>query len=238
MSSQTATDIATGGLSALGRGIGSKKSAPKDAANIQAASQQQAIDEQRRQFDATRASLMPFITQGQDFMGQVGQGATLGGFSSSLNDILNSPAFAGLRDQRTQAINSSFGHGGMLNSGGRASAIGNDLTNFGLGIENMLYGRQQGIENNGLNAASGLGAFGQNSANSIGTLMQGQGEAQANGLLGSQQAKTQFINQLLTGAGALFSDRRLKENIRPVSEIGPLTVYDWDWIPEIGRAHV
>ena len=32
--------------------------------------------------------------------------------------------------------------------------------------------------------------------------------------------------------GTFFSDRNLKENIEKIGEIGPLSLYQWDWIPE------
>jgi hypothetical protein len=193
-------------------------------------------------------------------MDEVTGGASLGGFADMLNQILNSDQFSGLREQRLGALNAGFGKSGMLGSGQRAEAIANDLTDFGLGIEELLYGRQSGLVNNAQNAASGLGAFGQNSANAISQLQQGIGESRAGGILGSEQVRAGNLQQLLglgtsalggalaggagllgSGVGAgggaglamLFSDRRLKENIRPVGEIGPLTVYDWDWIPEV-----
>lgn len=276
----------------LAGGVRDKKNAPRDAYAAQVAAQDRAIEEQRRQFEATRQSLMPFIQQGQDFIGQVGEGATLGGFASNLNDILNSPVLDQLRQKRLAAINSQFGHTGGLGSGTRANAIANDLTDYGMGIENLLFGRQSGLETQGLNAAQGLGGFGANASGNISNLLSGEGEAQASGILGSAQAKAALMNQLLQigtaaatggmggfggspgggfggmnlgtsgygnsgygrypggstttlpwsdsasnyGTGGydfLFSDRSLKTNIRPVGEIGPLTIYEWEWIPEV-----
>ena len=39
-------------------------------------------------------------------------------------------------------------------------------------------------------------------------------------------------NSLLSSNQGIFSDRRLKQNIREIAEIGGLKVYEWDWVPE------
>ena len=50
-----------------------------------------------------------------------------------------------------------------------------------------------------------------------------------------RQRKTGFFGGLLqtlgglAGGGALFSDRRLKQNVEKVSQVGPLGFYSWDW---------
>lgn len=41
------------------------------------------------------------------------------------------------------------------------------------------------------------------------------------------------IGSSLRGSGGnFFSDRNLKRNVEPIGKIGPLTLHQWDWIPE------
>lgn len=239
-------------------------SAAKKAAKVQANSAKLGIEEQRRQFDETRDLLMPFINSGTGMLGNLEQGATLGGFASNLNDIMNSSALDPLRAKRMEAINAAFGKSGMLNSSSRAGAVADDLTDFSLAIEQLLSGRQQGLATMGLSGAGTLGGFGANTAGNIANLQQAAGQAQASGILGAQQARAGQIDQILgLGAGAaggallggagmmgglgagggaalglLFSDSRLKTNIEATGNIGPLTVYRWDWIPELAEMGV
>jgi hypothetical protein len=249
-------------------GFGGAKAA-KNAAAAQVAGQQAGIDEQRSRFNSISEMLAPFITQGKSFLDDTGAGATIGGFGQSLNDIMGSDIFQQLRGKRVDAINSAFGNRGMLNSGGRAAAIGNDLTDLGLSIEDLLYGRQREQANMGLNATQGLAGFSNSAGTNISNLLAGQGEARASGILGAQQARSGLTSQLLglgmgaaggalaggsgllSGAGGetigagmgsllglFFSDERLKENIRPLFDVGPLTVYEWDWIPEVAHLNL
>lgn len=238
--------------------------AAKDAAKIQARSAQLGIDEQRRQFDETRDMLMPFINSGSGMLGSLESGATLGGFASNLDAIMNSAELDPLRAKRMEAINSQFGKAGMLNSSARAGAVAGDMTDFSLAIENLLSGRQQNLANTGLTAGTSLGGFGANAAGNISNLHQAAGQAQASGILGAQQARAGMFDQIFgLGAGAaggalmggagmmgglgagggaalglLFSDSRLKTNIEATGTVGPLTIYTWDWIPEVAALGV
>lgn len=220
-------------------GLGGGEKAARRGANAEVEAQLKAIEEQRRQFDATREMLQPFVDAGSGQLGALGDSATLGGLASNLDAIMNSSELDPLREQRLGAINTAFGSSGMLNSGSRASAIANDLTDFSLGIEGLLNNRQAGLASMGAGAAGGLAGIGQQSANAISGLQQGIGQSQAAGIIGAQQARSNLAQQGLgilgTAGQALltFSDSRLKENIREIGAIGPLSVYEWDWVPEL-----
>ena len=243
----------------LGSLFSSGSSAARQAARAERKGMQQAIAEQRRQFDETRNMLMPFVDAGTGQLDSLTQGAGLEGFAGNLNEILMSEAFDPIRQRRQEAINANFGQAGLLNSSGRARAIADDLTDFGMGIEGMLFDRQGGLAGMGQNAAGSLAGFGQQTAQNIGNLQAGMGQSRAAGILSSQQARSNALNQGLgmlggigggalmgqagmlgslgaaggAGLGLLMSDSRLKTNITPVGEVGPLTVYQWDWIPEL-----
>lgn len=208
------------------------RSASKGAAGAVVDSNGMAIEEQRKNLAQTRADLMPYM-MGSQFLDQLGAGASFGGFASNLNEIMGSPVFDELRKKRLDGINASFGANGMLNSGGRAKAIASDMSDLGMALEQLIYGRQSGLADMGFSAANALGGFGTSAAGNISNLISGQGQARASGILGAQQEKAAGINQLFAAGAAIFSDSRLKENITKVGEVGPLNVYEWDWIPEM-----
>lgn len=243
--------------------MGNLFSDPSKAISRAQAAEQQALEsgiaEQRRQFDETRDMLMPYVNAGTGVLGSLTDSSGLAGFGQNITDILNDPSLQPLRQQRADAISTALGASGMLNSGTRANAIGNDLTDFATSIESLLNQRQSGLANMGVGAAGGLAGFGQNTASNISNLMGQIGQSQASGVLSQQQAKASGINQLLglggsalggallggsgmlgslgAGSGAalglLFSDSRLKENIKKTGNVGPLNVYHWDWRPEV-----
>ena len=61
---------------------------------------------------------------------------------------------------------------------------------------------QQAIAQQG-NIASNIGQFGQQSSANIANLLAAKGQAQASGILGKQQVKSQFVDQLISGAGMI-----------------------------------
>ena len=238
--------------------MGSKDSGSK-AAKAQAWGAELGIKEQRRQFEFIRDLMAPYVEAGRQGVPGMVEGSSLSGFAGNLNEILSSPELDPLRKQRQEAINQQMGKAGLLRSGARSQAISGDLSDYAIGLENMLFGRQANLAASGQNAAAGLGGFGQQTGANIANLYGQQGQAAASGILADAQAQNAFINQLMglgigAGAGALagstgalgsgigagggaalgllFSDSRLKDNLRPMGNMGPLTVYEWDWIPE------
>ena len=177
------------------------KDSGSDAAKYQARANNKSIEEQRRQFDFIRGLLNPYVESGTGMLDQYAGGASLGGFGANLTEILNSEALDPLRQSRLDAINTQLGKSGMLNSGRRATAIANDLTDFSLGIEQMLNARQGNIVNAGQNAAAGLGGFGQQMATNVGNLHQATGQAYASGALADAQSQA-ALGQQLFGLGA------------------------------------
>lgn len=171
-----------------------------------------------------RGNAMPFIDS-------LRQGATLGGISSRFDEILNSDTFAPLRKARTDAIQNSLAQAGLRRSGAHAEAIGNDLTDFVFGIEQMLGNREAHL--------AGLGTGMElDIASNVAGMHTGIGQAKSSATLAAQQGKMQLINGILGTAGALgsaalLSDERLKINIERIGDAGPVGHYKWDWIPEL-----
>lgn len=210
------------------------------AAQAQAQSGDRAIDEQRRQFDYIQELLAPFIQSGEQFLPQVQQGATVPGLSDRLGQVMSGDFFNELVDTRRDASQNQLSQVGLTRSGAALTEASRIPTELAFEIENLLFGRQQGLAASGQNAAVGQGGLAQQSANAISSLQTGIGDALAAGRMAGAQAQAQGTSNLVnTGvaiASMFFSDPRLKEDMTPIGQIGPLTLYSWKWkngVPEM-----
>jgi len=209
--------------------------AAEAAANAQASSAGSAIAEQRRQFDAIRAALAPFIQAGTNALPGEVSGASPEGFADRIKALLSpGGALQPLVDQRMKTVQQQLAAGGLTRSGLALREAANVPTDLAMAIENQLFGRTRDLANSGQNAAVNQGAFGASTGANIGNLLTQQGSALAQGVIGGQQAQAAGTQQLiqtgLAAAAIFFSDPRLKQNMEPIGKIGPLTLYEWDWI--------
>jgi hypothetical protein len=211
--------LAAGALGAGASALSGAKgaSAAKSAAATQAKAQGQAIDEQRRQFDAIRELLKPYITAGEPNLTQpyvqAGPGALqamqglaglrgAGEQQAAINQIQQGAQFQELARQGEQGILQNAAATGGLRGGNVQAA----LSQFRPALLNQLiesqYGKLAGLTSLGSTsaqnllgvgqaAAAGTAASGQQSAQNIGNLMVGQGQARAAGQIGAANAFAQ-----------------------------------------------
>lgn len=176
--------IAGGGIaSSL---IGS--SASRHAANAQADSAAQGIAEQRREFDQSRADLLPWLTAGQgalgglqDILGLHGSGAQ----QAAISGIQASPQFASLDRAGTEAILQNAAATGGLRGGNVQSSLYNNRADLLAQLIDQQYARLGALSGAGASVGSDLGQLGQGAANAISGLFGAQGAARAGGALGS-----------------------------------------------------
>lgn len=195
------------------------------------------IDELRRQFDTTTGRLTPFFQAGLDQLGNVVQGSTVGGLDERLRSIFGSETFGALKEERAKAVNNQLSQAGLMRSGEALRAAAAIPTDVALALEQQLFGRQTSLMGGGQNAAAGLGGFGQQQGQDVATLLGRGGDALAQSAVAQGQIAAQRSGNaatLITGiASKYFSDPRLKDNMAPIGKIGPLTLYEWDWKPEV-----
>lgn len=213
----------------------------RDAASDAAAAQNRGIDRQiaelRRQFDVTSEDLAPFISAGETAIPAVTEGATISGLADRLRQIFDTDIFDTLVGERTEAVEGQLAAGGLTRSGTAVNAVADIPTNIGLAIEQLLSGRASNLFGAGVDTASRLGGFGAQASSQIGQALQQQGVNTGSGIIGDAQAGAQtFGNILNVGSTILsalpFSDPRLKTDVMKIEQMGPLGVYQWDWIPE------
>jgi hypothetical protein len=221
-----------GGTALLGAGAaaysGSKaSSAAKSAASTQATSQSEAINEQRRQFDAIQELLKPYIQAGKPDLTQpyvqAGPGALqamqglaglrgAGEQQAAINQIQQSAQFQEMARQGEQGILQNAAATGGLRGGNVQAA----LAQFRPALLNQLiesqYGKLAGLTSLGSTSAqnllgvgqasaAGTAAAQQNAAQNIGNLMVGQGQAQAAGQIGAANAFAQGAGGISNAVG-------------------------------------
>jgi hypothetical protein len=230
--------------------------AAEDAANIQAGAAGQGIAEQRRQFDALQALLKPYteagvpaLEQQQAFLGLRGPEEE----QAAIDRITSGAGFQeSLRQGEEALLQRASATGGL-----RGGNIQGALAQFRPALLNQAleqqYSRLGGMTTLGQRSAAGVGAAGMETGTNVANLLSQQGAALAGGELGQAKAYGQILNmpaQFLgmqygagrggstatPGFGNLFSDRRLKKNIKQIStRPDGLNVYEFDYIWGGGR---
>lgn len=206
------------------------------AAQIQADSAQLGIDEQRRQFDLTQANYQPMINAGNTAREQ--QLAMLGlrgadAQSAAFQNFGNSPGQEFLRKRAEKSLLQNSSAIGGLGGGNVRTALQEQAIGMAAQDYNNQFSRLGAIAGQGTGALNSVSQFGAGAANNItnglnasGAAMAGgvsnAAAARASGILGGQEARSQadsqMFNLLGTGAGAYFSDRRLKREIEKIGE--------------------
>lgn len=179
-----------GGASVLGGLFG--KSASKKASDAQTQSAAQAIAEQRRQYDQTRADFAPWREAG---------GAAIGDAWAMLQpgyDHTTSPGYEFRRDEALRAVGAHNAANGSFFSGGHEKDILKYADGYAAADFGDNFNRKMAIAAGGQQANSTLGALGSNTANNIGSAYMQAGNARASGYVGQANAMNGMFNNLAT----------------------------------------
>ena len=245
------TALVVGGTQVVGGMM--QADAAEDAANIQAGAAGQGIAEQRRQFDALQALLKPYteagvpaLEQQQAFLGLRGPEAE----QAAIDRISSGAGFQEAVRQGEEALLQRASATGGLRGGNIQGALAQfrpELLNQAL---EQQYSRLGGMTTLGQRSAAGVGSAGMETGTNVANLLGQQGAALAGGELGQAKAYGQILNmpaQFLgmqygaggkagMGFGNMFSDRRLKKNIKQIStRPDGLNVYEFDYVWGGGR---
>lgn len=170
-----------------------------------------------RAFDEIRNLLSGNIGQGNSAMATIGALLGLGGDKAAADaahqNYLNSSGYKAMMDSGQDAITTNASAKGLFRSG----ATGKALTNFGQQLGSQKF-------NEFLQQLTGLGQYGLNSANTITAAGQyGTGSGTSSGGI----------------VNSLFSDRRLKTNIKLLRRSADgLGVYSYEYTNEPGVARI
>lgn len=201
----TATALIGGAI--IAGGVSSAISAKK-AAKAQARGADQAIAEQRRQFDLNRADLAPGREAGTAALGRLGQLQ-----SGDLSSFFTSPGFEFVREEGLRGIENRF----SASSGTLSGNALRRLTEFNSGLASQEFGnffnRDLALAGLGQNAVNTGVAAGTATSANISNALIGKGNARASGVLGVNSAIQGTLSNFLTAGRAGFFDPKPKVQI-------------------------
>lgn len=179
--------------------------AAQSAANLQAVSAQQGIDEQKRQFDAIVKMMSPYLQAGTSALGQQQNLLGLGGAGQqqmALDQLKQGPLYQSMLNTGQNALLQNASATGGLRGGNTEAALAQLAPNILSQVYQQQLGNLGGLTQLGQSSAGMQANAGQASAGNIANLLNQQGAALAGGQLakGSTVANT-FGN--LMGLGSL-----------------------------------
>jgi len=225
-----------------------------DAAAVQAGASEAGIVEQRRQFEAMRELLKPYVEAGTPALAQQQALLGLGGPEAERAAIERIQGGVGFQEsvrQGEEALLQRASATGGLRGGNIQAALAQFRPAMLREAIDQQYSRLGGMTSLGQQSAAGVGTAGMETGSAIARLQAERGAALAGGELGQAKAFSGILNlpaQVLGmqyGAGGkmgqpglsnLFSDRRLKKNIKQIgTRPDGLNVYEFDYIWGGGR---
>jgi hypothetical protein len=187
--------------------------AATSAADTQAAAGRASIEEQRRQYDTTRADLAPYRQLGTDVLPTLRSALGLDGGTGTLTkpfsfDVTQDPGYQFRLGEGTKAIENSGAARGMQLSGATLKELLKYGQDYASGEFNQAFQRDQATKAQLFGILSGTAGMGQGATNTqvqagqasaanIGNTLTGIGNVQAAGQIGSTNA----VTGALTGAG-------------------------------------
>ncbi|MBT8341038.1 MAG: tail fiber domain-containing protein [Desulfatitalea sp.] len=214
--------------SIFGGGGDDAADAATDAAEISAESQREALEYLKER----EAIPSQFSDEATTMLGGLyGLEGGEGSQQALIDQAIASPLYGALmggQEAGEDAILRSAAATGGLRSGN----VQSNLYDYNTQLQNSALLNSYNQQLSGLHGLSGLGS----NANQIASTMAGIGSTEAAGITAAAQAQQtanqQSINNLL-GIGslgvAMFSDRRLKKNIKLIGSVKGWPWYSWDW---------
>lgn len=195
-----------------------------EAGELQAQASREGVAETRRQFDVTRADLLPSIEAGNLALEQQQALIGLSGPEAQQRvqaELQESPGQQFLRRRQERSLVRNASAIGGLGGGNVRTALQEQAVGFAQqDIENQ-FGRLGQIAGQGQASGFQSGQFGAQSTSEAARLNQAASEARASGILGQTQAQQQGSENIVAVGGALlsaFSDERLKTDIVKIDQ--------------------
>lgn len=180
-----------------------KKAAGKAAA-AQTAAVDQSVAEQRRQFDAMKQLLAPYVSAGETALtkqlGLIGLGGE-GEQQAAISALEAGPEFGALTRSGEEAILQNAAATGGLRGGNVQEALAKFRPEVLSGLISQQFSRLGGIAEMGQNAASGQASAGMSLANNLSNLYGQAGAATAGAALARGQANANLFGNLAGAAG-------------------------------------
>jgi hypothetical protein len=221
--------VREGGLDVLGLGGSATAQAAREGVQLQAESGREAIAEERAAREAAQQFFEPFA-------GVAERGIEEGGFladpQAQFDFLQQNPLFDLALENANRVTQQSAASQGRLSAGDTLTALSNNVL---LSAQPLIDRQRQDIGallnlGTGITTAQANTAIGQGT--NVGNLLTDIGSAQAAGGIGAANAQTQGNQNLASigmGIAAMFSDERLKSDIKESGEYKGHKWYRWRW---------
>lgn len=199
------TGLIAGGTTLLGGMM--QADAASEAAGAQSAAAAAGIAEQRRQFDAIRELLKPYVEVGVPALEQQRALAGLGGpqaQQAAIAGLEASPLFQAQVRQGEEALLQRASATGGLRGGNIQAALAQFRPQMLQAEIERQYGRLGGLTSLGQQSAVGVGTAGQAMGSNVANLLAQQGAAQAGGALGQATAVGNVLSAVPQGLGMYY----------------------------------
>ncbi len=167
-------------------GSGSAKKASRRAEAAQLGYLNRGIDEQRRQFDVTRADYAPYLAAGTEALQQQGNLVGLGEDgvqAAAIERLRASPYFQSLLQSGEEGLLQNAAATGGLRGGNIQRGLADFRADLLAQTIERQLGHLGGLSGRGQDAVGSISAFGANRANNVTSLLANQGAVRAGGLL-------------------------------------------------------
>ena len=224
------------GLDLSGEGAAA---AAREAAGLQLEGTKLGIEELRAGREQARQDLSPFRQAGQAQL--AGLGDLISNPQAQLDFVQNNPFFSSLAQDSQNRLFANQAARGKVGSGGTAEALQNSLLRLGNDLVSQNINQRFNLATMGSNAAAGQATNALSTGRGISDLVTQGSNAQAAGVVGAADARTNARSQLLQlGSSGLvaLSDRRMKKDIKKIGFYKDLPIYKfkyvWDEEEQIG----
>lgn len=186
-------------------GGGAAKRASRDAEAAQLGYLNQALGEQRRQFDLTRSDFAPYLETGKAGLTQLGDLVGVNGegpLAAALARLQDSPTLARLISNGENAILANASATGGLRGGNIQRGLADFRADAFNSVLQQQLQRLAGLAGIGQGATDSVSAFGANAANNIANILGNQGQVRAGGIL----TRGGITNQMWNSAGGFLDN--------------------------------
>jgi len=203
--------------------------ASRESAGIQAAGVERGIEERRLSAGRAQEFLSPFQQLGESGIEQAG---FLTDPQAQFDFLQQNPLFQQALQQAQTGTQNIAAARGRLSAGDTLQQLSQNVL---LSAAPLISEQKRSISdllNIGTGIAGGRANIETGAGVDVTDLITSGAATEAAGTVGAAQARTQGSQNLLQAgllAGAIASDKRLKENIKKIASVNGYNIYSWAW---------
>jgi hypothetical protein len=189
-------------------GGGAQKKASKQAEAAQLQYLQDALGEQRRQYDTTRADYQPYLETGKDALGGARGLVGLDGADaqgSAIAALKDSPLFKSMFNTGEEALLQNASATGGIRGGNTQRGLADFGSDTLARVIEEQYGKLAGLAGLGIGATGGAAQAGQTSTQNITNILGQQGQVRAGGILTRGGITSSMWNNAGQGIDSIIS---------------------------------